>query len=422
MSVRSSILNSVVLCMAAVLLAAGCSGGRTCGGDSPVGWALCENIDGGYYALSGGSRCPEKGVRGCRTVLRSCGGDMKEAIEEAIRNYDIIILDGSNGPFLYSETSFFDSLRNKTIVGINGAVLQSRFQLTGELKDSLDRAQERYPAVLPEPDGKYRLSNDSLVRSFPAYCSAETILEVTGDTSISFMRSGFWHFRNASGNIIIRNIAFDGPGAMRGMPHSMVSFRNGCDHVWVDHCLFEDFARLALAFTKQCDCFTVSWCEFRITAQSGGHSLGVMLSSGDDNWEDEDLLNITFDHCLWSGVWSRVPMARFGTVHILNNVYECPGTVGINPRTNSEFLVEGCWFSPGTKPYCSYRTDVAPCKACEFRDCAFDSSFEVLNKGSVSVPYVYAVEEPAAARDRVVPGAGPTLRKPLRISTPARNK
>ena len=109
-------------------------------------------------------------------------------------------------------------------------------------------------------------------------------------------------------------------------------------------------------------------------------------------------------------------MALFGTIHVLNNVYDCPRTVGINPRMNAEFLVEGCWFAPGTKPYCDYRQHIAPPKASVFRDNRSDPSFEVKDIGEVTVPYPYRATTPERARDEVTVHAGPTLRHPLQFS------
>ena len=216
------------------------------------------------------------------------------------------------------------------------------------------------------------------------------------------------------------------PGSFRGLAHPMISVRYGAHNVWIDHCLFEDFARVAVGITKGADCVTVSWCEFRITGQSNGHSLGSLIASGDDNWEDEDLLNVTFDHCLWRNVWSRVPMARFGTIHVLNNWYDCAGTVGINPRQNAEFLVEGCWFELGTNPLCRYKITETPPKAYVFRDNVHDPQFVVESLGEVSVPYACAVTDPARAKAEVGAFAGPTLRRPMQVGRrrgrPARKK
>ena len=416
LNTRSEI--AVLWVLSSLLVLAGCRPGGLSRDDAngPTGWATCESIQGGHYDLTGGTYCPEKGVQGRKIILTSDGGDMREAIEEAIRRYDIVVLDGSEGPFLYSGTSHFDSLRNKTLVGINGAVLRSVFQCSPALREKLDKAMERFDGIEPDAAGRFRLANDSLVRSFPAYACFQTILEETGDTTLTCLRSGFFHFHNGSENLIIRNLFFDGPGALRGLPNPMISARERSKHIWIDHCTFEDFARLGVSATRQADCITVSWCTFRVTEQSDAHSLGCMFASGDDSWEDEDYLNITFDHCLWQDVWSRVPMARFGTIHVLNNVYDCPRTVGINPRMHSEFLVEGCWFAPGTRPYCDYRTDVAPPKASVFRDNRSDPAFEIKNTGEVTIPYSYSVSAPERSREEVLVHAGPTLSHPLQIN------
>ena len=383
--------------------------------NAPTGWAVCENLEGGTFALTGGAKDSSRGVEGRQIVLVSDGADMRPAIEAAIRDYDIIVLDGSQGPFLYSESSYFEGLRNKTIVGVNGAVIRTAFQFTPELQEAVKHAGERYDGAVPEPGGRFRLSNDSLARNFAGYAMIETLMEHTGDRTMRFMRSGVWAFLHGCGNLIIRNLFFDGPGTIRGKPDTMIRLRHDCDHVWIDHCTFEDPGCLALGITKRSDCVTVSWCEFRFTGQSNGHSLGVLISSSDEDWEDEDFLNVTFDHCLWSDVWSRIPMARFGTVHVLDNCFDCPGTVGINPRQNAEFLVEGCWFSEGVKPFCDYRIDVAPPKAYVFRDSRCDPQFELPSSGQVSVPYGYDVTSPERSRDEVRAFAGPTLRDPLRI-------
>lgn len=387
--------------------------------NAPTGWATCESIRGGTYDLSGGAYCPEKGVQGRKIILLSTGEDMRATIEEAIRRYDIVVLDGSEGPFLYSQTSIFDSLRNKTIVGIHGATLQSAFQCTPDLKEAFKQAEERLDGTKPEADGRFRLSNDSLARNFAGYAAFQTLIDRTGDTQMRFRRSGFWTFRACS-NLVIRNLFFDGPGAFRGKPDTMLRLLDGTNHVWIDHCTFEDPGCLALGIVRHADCITASWCRFRFTPQSNGHELAVLIASGDDNWFDEDFLNVTFDHCAWENVWSRIPMARFGTVHILNNAFDCPGTVGINPRTNAEFLIEGCSFAPDTRPFCAYRTDVAPPRACVFRNCTWDPQFEVPELGEVSVPYKYAATSPERARAEVESHAGPTLTHPLHIKKAAR--
>ncbi len=385
--------------------------------NAPSGFATCTNLHGGRYNLTGGFKNAARGVQGKQITLISDALDSKSRIEEAIALYDIIVLDGSAGPFIYSETSMFTGIQNKTIVGINGAVLQSKFQCTPEIKEVLAHAGEKFEGkVTPEADGRWRLSNDSLKRDFPAFAANQALIDYTGDSSMPWLKSGFFSFGRGCSNIIIRNIFFDGPGSVRGLPHLMIRFTQGANHAWVDHCTFEDFARVGIGAARQADCITVSWCEFRCTEQSNGHTLANLISSGDDNWFDEDYLNFTFDHCKWTDVWSRIPMARFGTIHINNCLYDCPGTVGINPRQDSEFLVEGCWFEKDTKPLCRYKIEDTPPKAYVFRDNVFDEQFEAGSKGEVHIPYKYVTTSPMQARQEVAAHVGPTLRDPLKIS------
>jgi len=384
--------------------------------NSPTGWAVCENVNGGTYKLTGGARNSAKGVEGRSITLKADGGDMKAAIADAIRDYDIIILDGSNGPFMYSTTQDFTDVRHKSIIGINGATLKTIFQFDDELKKVVAGAEEKFDGTVPtEPNNRFRMSNDSIARNFAAYAWGQALLDYTGDTEMKWIKSGFFAFMDGCEDIIIRNIFFDGPGSLRGLPNFMIRFTNGAKHAWVDHCTFEDFARVGVGASRQADCITVSWSVFRITEQSNGHSLANLISSGDDNWDDEDYLNITFNHCKWENVWSRIPMARFGTIHIYNCWYDCPGTKGINPRMNSEFLVENCWFEPDTNPLCRYKITVTPPKAYVFRDNVYDPQFEVDSKGEVRMPYTYTRTSAEQAKADVAQYAGPTLKDPLKI-------
>ena len=95
--------RSFCLCLLALSLASCRPDGLSLDdANAPTGWATCENLQGGGYDLTGGTYCPSKGVQGRKIILVSDGGDMRATIEEAIRTYDIIVLDGSEGPFLFS--------------------------------------------------------------------------------------------------------------------------------------------------------------------------------------------------------------------------------------------------------------------------------------------------------------------------------
>ena len=67
--------------------------------------------------------------------LKSDGpsADMKAKIQNAIKQNDVVILDGSNGDFIISSSIGFER-GNKTILGINNARLCTKFYVTDEIK------------------------------------------------------------------------------------------------------------------------------------------------------------------------------------------------------------------------------------------------------------------------------------------------
>jgi hypothetical protein len=73
-------------------------------------------------------------------TLTSNGDDMRSEIEQAIKNYKVIILDGSDGIFNVSSTISFTSISGKTILGINDACLCTTWYATQEIIDALNAA------------------------------------------------------------------------------------------------------------------------------------------------------------------------------------------------------------------------------------------------------------------------------------------
>ena len=78
----------------------------------PFGWATCSNVAGKAYVVDGGARSELPKT----IVLYSSGGDDRSAIQKAISQNDIIILDGSKGDFTVSKSISLYNLKNKTIV------------------------------------------------------------------------------------------------------------------------------------------------------------------------------------------------------------------------------------------------------------------------------------------------------------------
>ena len=124
-----NIILSLTLCLTLLTVQAQLS---TYDYNYPFGWATCQSLTSGdSYSLTGGGD-------GSSTTLTATGADMRTAITNAIKSYDVVILDGSNGDFMVSKTIELKELNNKTIVGINNARICTQFYVTDEIKAALD--------------------------------------------------------------------------------------------------------------------------------------------------------------------------------------------------------------------------------------------------------------------------------------------
>jgi pectate lyase len=104
-------------------------------------------------------------------------------------------------------------------------------------------------------------------------------------------------------------------------------------------------------------------------------------------------------------------MARVGKIHMLNNYFSSTTTNNcINPRNNSEVLIEGNYFDKGVKKYYSQNGAISVTWA--------DSNFAVENNNgnkpvsvgaTVTVPYAYTVAPSFDVPTVVRQQAGATL-------------
>ena len=105
-------------------------------------------------------------------------------------------------------------------------------------------------------------------------------------------------------------------------------------------------------------------------------------------------LNTTFAFNWWGdGCKQRMPMARVGKIHMLNNYYSCTTASNcINPRVNSEFLIEGNYFEKGVKRYYSQNGAIAVTWASDNYAVENNQMGVPASSGDVvTVPYDYRV-------------------------------
>ena len=338
--------------------------------DAPFGWATAFSLtQGDGYALTGGD--PARTI-----VLQSNGFDMREDVIKAVKDYDVVVFDGSCGDFIISSAMQFCGLRGKTLMGVNGARIRTQFELTPELRRLLDDTGVK---AMSDQGGGGELSNAGLF-------------------SLS-----------ACENIIIRNLALIGPGPIDVGGADLLTLSNGTKHVWVDHCSFTDGMDGNFDINSRSDLITVSWCTFQYTDKAYDHKASNLIGSSERPDQGVDNLNITFAYCIWgTGCEVRMPVVRFGKVHLLNNLYDCAGNYApaINARIQSEVLIEGNYFEKGVENIFEAAPDAL---AWQFRGNVFREKFTPRDCGTVSLPYAYTALPAAKVPALVRQGAGPTL-------------
>lgn len=374
--------------------------------NAPFGWATCSSMTSGddYKVTGGGNTTPY--------VLKSTGKDMTSTIKNALKKYSVVVFDGSEGDFLVSSTIELSSLKNRTIVGINGARLCTSFFFSEEIHKALDKANVKSASTASGTGGN--LSNGTSVGEARELLTRQTLIDLLGDSSEPWRKAGIFSVKRCD-NIIIRNLQFVGPGACDVGGSDLIS-STYTTHLWVDHCSFTDGEDGNFDITNESNFVTVSWCVFNYTDHSYDHANTTLIGSSDSNTADENKLNVTLANIIWGeGCMARMPMARFGTIHVLNNYFNCAGNgSAVNPRKNSEVLIEGNYFEKGVKKIFSQ----SGAKAYQFVDNHYSESFsQPGNKGTVSIPYSYIAASSASVPAMLTGsnGAGATLTDPLTI-------
>jgi len=365
------------------------------------------------YNITGGGcyTYPVNGVDESKVItLTSTGKDMKAAITNAIKSNSVIVFDGSLGDFIVSSLISLENISGKTLIGINGARLCTTWFATQEIIDALNKAGV---PNMSTSGGGGTLPNGTSVTEEAEYNTRRIIIEMTGDNSEAYRKSGIFSFKSCR-NIIIRNLKFQGPGSIDVGGSDLISF-NGTKNCWVDHCEFYDGMDGNFDITQQSDFNTVSWCTFSYSSRSYMHQNTNLIGSSDS--EKTGYLNTTFAFCHWGdNCRARMPMARVGKIHMLNNYYTCTtGGNCINPRKNSEFLIEGNYFAKGVKSIYSQSNAKAVTWAASNTIVQSGVSKPSSFGTTVTVPYDYEVAPASEVPTVVETYAGATLFKDIEL-------
>ena len=379
--------------------------------DRPFGWANCTSLTcGDDYSTTGGSALASP-----RTItLTSHGGDMRQDLIDAITTHDIIVLDGRLGDFCVSTIMRLEGLRHKTIVGINNARVCTDFYVSPAIHQ-LMHDRHVLDASTTGGDRVFTLSSGSRVHEEREYLIRQTLIDELHDPEESFRQAGLFYFSECQ-DIIVRNLTLVGPGAIDVGGADLMTCSHHCQHLWIDHCDFIDGMDGNFDINSFSDFITISWCRFSYTGRTFIHANTNLVGSSDNaSSNGEDCLNVTFAFCEWGpGCDQRMPMARFGTIHLLHNYYNCPGnSAAVNPRYHAQFLIEGNYFGKGITHIFSCREPLSYV----FRRNHYSEAFEQpADLGETIIPYAYPTVNTVEVPVLVGRHAGATLLDPLAIS------
>lgn len=376
--------------------------------NAPFGWATCKSLtDNSHYEVTGGSAAGENAKK---IILKSSGAPMDQEIKKAIEDYDIIVLDGSNGKFLFDEVVDI-TVNNRTIFGINNAVCETVFYLTPEIKAMFDAYRIM---SMTKDEGEYNiLPNGKKANRFRHYFTRKLLMEYTGDYTEHHLKAGFFNF-NTCENIIIRNIRFTGGGTYSLLEnYSNIRIRLGSKHVWVDHCLIEDGCDGNFDCGGASDLITVTWSHFQYGERSYATFISNLNGSAEYVDSDEGHLNSTYAYCRWPDHpdSERVPHCRYGQMHVLNCYYPMnrPYSNGIQGGYHSCFLIENNYFDIANHFY--RFNEEAYAYMIRGNRTPGEGQKGSVNPDMINIPYEYPLYDAELVKDMVCSrdGAGPTL-------------
>lgn len=387
--------------------------------DAPFGYAtMTSRTDASQtFNLTGGGcyTYPVTGVDESKVkVLTAKTVTKDDDIKNAIKNYDVVIFDGSEGDFVLESVVRINNRSNKTLLGINNARLTTKFYITSEITDLLNNVE------FTDKDGKVRkgVKNGSTsaadnlggtvngvnIKEQTEYLTRKTLFEKMG--SEDYRYSGIFVFKSCS-NVIIRNLKFVGPGSCDVGGVDLLGF-SFCSNMWVDHCDFTDGLDGNFDITQDTDFCTVSWCTFSYTERAFVHMNTNLVGYSDRDGAGK--LNITFAYNNWGkGCNQRMPMVRNGRIHMLNNWYTCDGALAtINPRAGSEVLIEGNFFADGVKNVFNEKDSAANQWVKNSNRVGRDVK-EPVTSGEVKIPYEYSVVKAGKVPSTLNKKVGATL-------------
>jgi len=223
--------------------------------------------------------------------------------------------------------------------------------------------------------------------------------------------TGFGLFIRAAKNIIIRNIAIS--KVKTGNPGGDAIGVQESTNIWLDHLDLssdltsgKDYYDGLADFSHGADYLTISNTYFH------DHFKASLVGHSDNNGgEDKGKLRITYANNYWKNINSRMPLLRFGTAHVFNNVYDGGelGITAVNSRMGAQALVESTIFKNIDRAVLS--VDSKEIGYAVTKDIILNGATSDAPLGTLtSVPYSYTLLGASKVESAVIGKAGNTLK------------
>ena len=210
-------------------------------------------------------------------------------------------------------------------------------------KGSLRECAEKDGAVwiLFKKNGKYNLQSPLRIKSNKTIDGRGRDVRITGMGILT----------NESSNLIFENLTFTAPSitAKDTTSRRALSIHNRTHHVWVDHCMFEEYPLILVDVKRSSYAVTLSWNRFE-----NGQS-GILFGLEPDIFVDS-LQTLTLHHNYFENLEKVGVLARHGQMHAYNNFFFDVKQAGMECTDSAACYIESNVFNNET-PVSVYRLE-----------------------------------------------------------------
>lgn len=210
-------------------------------------------------------------------------------------------------------------------------------------------------------------------------------------------------------NVVVKYLTITNPAG------DGITIRDGTSYVYVEHCTLYDCADGSIDITVESDFVTIAYCRFYYVDVIH-HQFVNLIGADDSNVTDLGKLHVTFHHNWWDvGGVCRMPLIRFGRVHMYNNYFGCfNNQYSSRARLEAQLYSEYNYYDHVNDPFSVEEGGKAKSVGNIYDECQgaiYDGQDSVFRPS-----YPYQLTSAQLAKDEVLASAGNRRRNPVQIN------